>query len=87
MAVGSRAQVFHGTADRTSGGLKKSDLKMKDGRIISKAASKASAGNPWVKAVAKARKQMAKGSVADKKASKEMLVGALLANKARKLMK
>jgi len=87
MAVGSRAQVFHGTADRTSGGLKKSDLKMKDGRIISKAASKASAGNPWIKAVSKARKQMAKGSVADKKASKEMLVGALLANKARKLMK
>jgi hypothetical protein len=65
---------MHGTADRTSGGLKKSDLKMKDGRIISKAASKASAGNPWVKAVAKARKQLAKGSASEKKASKEMLV-------------
>ena len=87
MAVGSRAQVFHGTADHTSGGLKKSDLKMKDGRIISKAASKASAGNPWVKAVARARKQLAKGSASEKKASKEMLVKGKLATAARKIMK
>jgi len=78
---------MHGTADRTSGGLKKSDLKMKDGRIISKAASKASAGNPWVKAVAKARKQLAKGSASEKKASKEMLVKGKLASTARKIMK
>jgi len=42
MTVGSRAEVFHGTADKTSGGLAKKDLMMKDGRIISKAASKAS---------------------------------------------
>jgi len=41
MTVGSRAEVFHGNADATSGGLTKKDLKMKDGRIISKAASKA----------------------------------------------
>jgi pantoate kinase len=41
MTVGSRAEVFHGNAQSTSGGLRKSDLKMKDGRIISKAASKA----------------------------------------------
>ena len=41
MTVGSRAEVFHGTADKTSGGLEKKDLKMKDGRIVSKAASKA----------------------------------------------
>ena len=39
--IGSRAEVFHGTADKTSGGLEKKDLVMKDGRIISKAASKA----------------------------------------------
>jgi hypothetical protein len=39
--IGSRAEVFHGTADSTSGGLTKKDLTMKDGRIISKAASKA----------------------------------------------
>ena len=36
-AVGSRAQVMHGTADHTSGGLKKGDLKMnKWGRIVSR---------------------------------------------------
>ena len=36
--VGSRAQVWHGTAYKTSGGLKKSDLLMnKNGRIVSKA--------------------------------------------------
>jgi hypothetical protein len=35
-AVGSRAQVFHGTAKHTSGGLKKSDLMKKKGRIISR---------------------------------------------------
>ena len=39
--IGSRAEVFHGNADKTSGGLTKKDLKMKDGRIVSKAASKA----------------------------------------------
>lgn len=36
-AVGSRAQVMHGTAHHTSGGLTKSDLKMnKWGRIVSR---------------------------------------------------
>jgi len=39
--IGSRAEVFHGNAESTSGGLVKKDLMMKDGRIISKAASKA----------------------------------------------
>ena len=39
--VGSRAQVMHGTAKMTSGGLEKKDLMMKDGRIVSKAASEA----------------------------------------------
>lgn len=39
-AVGSRAQVWHGTADHTSGNLKKKDLMMnKHGRIVSKAKS------------------------------------------------
>lgn len=38
MLVGSRAQVWHGTTYKTSGGLKKSDLMMnKAGRIVSKA--------------------------------------------------
>jgi len=41
MTVGSRAEVYHGNANATSGGLTKKDLMMKDGRIISKAASKA----------------------------------------------
>lgn len=39
---GTRAQVFHGTAEKTAGGLKKSDLvRGKDGRIKSKAAVEA----------------------------------------------
>ena len=33
---GSRAQVWHGTAHQTSGGLKKVDLKMHNGRIVSR---------------------------------------------------
>ena len=37
MLVGSRAQVHHGTAYKTKGDLKKSDLVMKKhGRIVSK---------------------------------------------------
>jgi hypothetical protein len=37
VAVGSKAQVWHGTARHTSGGLTKKDLmKTKNGRIVSK---------------------------------------------------
>ena len=37
MTVGSKAQVFHGTAKHTSGGLTRKDLmKTKAGRIVSK---------------------------------------------------
>lgn len=37
MLVGSRAQVHHGTAYKTSGGLCKSDLlQNKNGRVVSK---------------------------------------------------
>ena len=40
--IGSRAQVMHGKAKQTSGGLKKKDLKYnKRGKIVSKKASKA----------------------------------------------
>lgn len=40
--VGSKAQVFHGTADRTAGGLTKEDLMQTDkGRIVSKKQHKA----------------------------------------------
>ena len=37
MLIGTRAQVWHGTAHKTAGGLKKSDLfQNKAGRIVSK---------------------------------------------------
>ena len=58
MTVGSRAQVFHGNADRTAGGLTKKDLKMKDGEIVSKAKAKTEKKNPWIAAVAKAKKDL-----------------------------
>ena len=44
--IGSRAQVWHGTAYKTSGGLRKSDLKMnKHGRIVSKKMSSSAKKN------------------------------------------
>jgi hypothetical protein len=51
MTVGTRAQVMHGTADKTPGGLTKTDLKYnKWGRIVSKAKSaKAKKENRLVK--------------------------------------
>jgi DVNP family len=58
MTIGSRAQVYHGNADQTAGGLKKKDLKMKDGEIVSKHKSKGEKKNPWIKAVAKAKKEL-----------------------------
>ena len=44
MTVGSRAQVYHGNATETAGGLKKK--------------AKESKTNPWIKAVAKAKKEL-----------------------------
>ena len=58
MTIGSRAQVMHGNATRTAGGLTKKDLKKKDGEIISKSKSKDAKTNPWIKAVAKAKKEL-----------------------------
>ena len=58
MTVGSRAQVYHGNATETAGGLKKKDLKMKDGEIVSKKKAKDAKTNPWIKAVAKAKKEL-----------------------------
>jgi len=40
MVVGSRRQVWNGTADRTSGGLKKKDLRLMNGRLKSIKASR-----------------------------------------------
>ena len=56
--IGSRAQVMHGNATRTAGGLTKKDLKNKDGEIVSKSKSKDAKTNPWIKAVAKAKKSL-----------------------------
>ena len=49
--VGSRAQVMHGTAKRTSGGLTKKDLKYnKRGEIVSKKKSaNMKKGSTWKK--------------------------------------
>jgi hypothetical protein len=58
MAVGSRAQVYHGNATHTAGGLTKKDLKMKDGELVSKRKSKGEKKNPWIQAVAKAKKDL-----------------------------
>jgi phage terminase small subunit len=58
MTIGSRAQVYHGNATETAGGLKKKDLKMVKGEIVSKSKSKDEKKNPWIKAVAKAKKEL-----------------------------
>jgi hypothetical protein len=57
-AIGSRAEVMHGTADHTSGGLTKADLKYnKWGRIVSRKKSmKAKKENRLVKMGYKTRK-------------------------------
>jgi len=53
MTVGSRAQVFHGTADKTAGGLTRKDLMKnpKTGKIVSKKAHAAG-----LKAITRLRK-------------------------------
>jgi hypothetical protein len=62
--VGTAAEVWHGKAEMTPGGVKKSGffLDEKDGRIKSKAQSEAAKKNPglvkWRKAVDKAKKQL-----------------------------
>ena len=58
MTIGSRAQVYHGNATETAGGLKRKDLKMRDGEIVSKKKAKDAKTNPWIKAVAKAKKEL-----------------------------
>lgn len=63
MAIGTRAQVWHGTAQKTAGGLTKEDLFVgKDGAIKSKAQAAAGKKNPGLKAwrasVDQAKKQL-----------------------------
>lgn len=48
MIIGSRAQVMHGTAKKTSGGLTKKDLVRKNGRIVPKSKS-SDAKKRWAK--------------------------------------
>ena len=84
-AVGSRAQVFNGTAHHTSGGLTKKDLKKnpKTGEIVSRAKAAAEKKNPWIQAVAKAKKEL-------KIKKGEMVLvekGSALYEKAKELMK
>merc|ERR1719226_253321 len=74
--VGKRAAVLKGSKEKTSGGLKKSDLmKNKAGKVVSKKSSAAGkkaygAIKGWTAAVQKARKQLGvKGFVAIKKGS------------------
>jgi len=58
--VGSRAEVLHGTAAQTSGGLTKKALKVSkvSGEIVSVKAAKKGKKNPWAVATEKARAQM-----------------------------
>jgi hypothetical protein len=52
LTIGSRAQVMHGNADHTAGGLKKGDLmKSRSGKIVSRKAHAAG-----LKAMARLRK-------------------------------
>lgn len=59
-AVGTRAQVAHGTAHHTSGGLTKKDIKKnpKTGEYVSKDKAKGEKSNPWIKAVSQAKKAL-----------------------------
>lgn len=64
MKIGSKAQVYKGTAEMTSGGVKKDGIvrkKQSDGtyRYVFKSKSKASKScNPWISALADARKEL-----------------------------
>jgi hypothetical protein len=61
VTVGSKAQVWHGTAKRTSGGLTKKDLmKTKKGRIVSK--KKHALGKKALKNLVKAGYKAKKGT-------------------------
>lgn len=50
MAVGSNIQVYRGTADKTVGGVTRSGLMKKDGRIVSVAKHEAAKSNPALRA-------------------------------------
>merc|ERR1711976_458865 len=55
----AKALVLRGSRQKTSGGLKASDLmKNKQGKIVSRKASARGKKNPWMKAVQQARKAL-----------------------------
>ena len=58
--VGSKAEVFHGTAKHTSGGLKKKDLMRHKGRIVSR--KKHAAGKKAIQRLFKAGYKPKKGT-------------------------
>lgn len=85
MKVGSMAQVGHGTAEMTEGGLKQKDIifDKKDGRWKSKAQSKAGDRNPalrmWRESVEEA------GGLQEGKKFKPIKKGTALYKKAKKI--
>ena len=60
ITVGSKLQVWHGTAAHTSGGLKKKDLMKHKGRIVSR--KKHAAGKKAIKNLVKAGYKAKKGT-------------------------
>lgn len=87
MVVGTKAQVFHGTAEKTAGGLIKPDLfrDKDDGRIKSKAQSKAGKKNPALKAWRSALEQA--GGLQEDKKFKPIKKGSAVYKKAKKIFK
>ena len=81
---GTRAEVMHGAAVKTTGGLEKSDLQYVDGRIVSKKACRAALRNPglqkWRAAVNSAKKELG-----IPKTGEMALVKGMLLRKARNL--
>ena len=67
-AIGSRAEVFHGNAKHTSGGLEKKDLKLvkKTGEIVSKEKSKGEKKNGWAAATKKAYAELKRTKIITK---------------------
>lgn len=83
--IGSRAQVFNGTAHHTSGGLLKKDLKQnpKTLEIVSRIKAASEKKNPWIVAVGKAKK-----ALKIKKGDFQLVTkGTPLYEKAKELMK
>ena len=57
-AVGSRAQVMHGTAHHTAGGLTKKDFVKSGDRYVSKVKAEQESSNPWIAATQEAREKL-----------------------------